>query len=134
MHIGKMKESKYLAKHDVTNNVTPSIRAKIAGLDKANLAMENQPEEWKYILLLQGKNVDGDPLKPLVLNQENIQRIAMTVGSEETDDWIGKIITLYNDTTVAFGGKMVGGIRVHVAQPVDQQVPAGDPFDDDIEF
>lgn len=125
MHIGKMKESKYLAKHDVTNEQTPSVRAKITGLEKQNLALDDAPPEWKYVLFLEGKNVDGEPLKPLVLNLENIQRIAMVTNSEETDDWMGKIITLYNDKTVAFGGKMVGGIRVYVQQNVE---PVSDDF------
>ncbi len=48
----------------------------------------------------------------MVLNNTNAQIIAMILKSEETDDWIGKQIVLYDDPNVSFGGKLVGGIRV----------------------
>jgi len=47
---------------------------------------------------------------------------------DETDNWIGKEITLYNDPTVSMGDQIVGGIRVQYMPPVS------DDMDDDIPF
>lgn len=48
----------------------------------------------------------------LILNKSRGEAIAAATGSFEMDDWIGKRIALYNDPTVKFGGKKVGGLAV----------------------
>jgi hypothetical protein len=35
----------------------------------------------------------------------------------ETDDWIGRKITLYLDRTVEFQGRVTGGIRIRAPRP-----------------
>lgn len=50
----------------------------------------------------------------LVLNRTNLKRIIAQHGGE-TDDWIGKTITLYPSET-DFGGKTVDCIRVREAK------------------
>jgi hypothetical protein len=54
--------------------------------------------------------------------------------SEDTDDWTGKKIVLYNDPNVSYAGKIIGGIRVRApkvkaAAPVKPMV-AAEVFDD----
>lgn len=111
MHISEIRESKYLKKEEVGNGLVLTIDS----LEQKNLAKENEPEEWKYVLNFQ----DCD--KPLVLNSTNAQIIAMITGSEETDEWTGHQIELYHDKTIAFGGRLVGGIRVRA--PGSAQAP-----------
>lgn len=41
--------------------------------------------------------------KPLGLNSTNARAIAKLLGSQKTEDWIGKAITIYPTTTMAFG-------------------------------
>jgi len=41
-----------------------------------------------------------------------MQLIARFTGSEDTENWEGKRIILYDDPSVSFGGKLTGGIRV----------------------
>jgi hypothetical protein len=66
---------------------------------------------------------EGD-IKAFVLNTTNGQLLAHYLGSPESDDWIGKRVTLYNDPTVSFAGKIVGGIRVREAlETVEGDVP-----------
>ena len=55
--------------------------------------------------------------KGLVLNKTNGEILAGLFG-DETDDWIGKRIVLYNDKSILFEGRR-GGIRV--------RIPAGAP-------
>ena len=62
-------------------------------------------EVSKYIMAFEGKD------KKLVLNKTNANLIAGQHG-EETDNWIGKQIKLY-EAQVDFGGRTVPAIRVY---------------------
>jgi hypothetical protein len=106
MNISELSESKYLKKEDMP------LEVQITGLSKENLAKEGEPAEHKYILHFNGN------VKPLVLNVTNAQLIGHQYG-EETDNWIGHTISLYNDPSVSFAGKLTGGIRVKLPNPDD---------------
>ena len=81
----------------------------------------------------------------MVVNVTNGDLIAAIAGSEDSDDWYGTKIECYNDETICFGGRQVGGIRVR--RPPQAQSdgshnkPAGgtssvvnQDFNDDIRF
>jgi len=116
MRIGEMKESKYLKKEDAGEGKLVTIRS----MEQSNVAMEDQPEELKWIVHF------DEFQKGMVLNWTNIQLIAKAVGTEETNDWKGKKVVIYEDPNVSFGGKLVGGIRV--------RAPKGTKSDEDIPF
>lgn len=127
MRIGEMKESKFLKKEEVGRGVLLTIRE----IHKENVAGENQAPDEKFIIYF------NEAKKGMVLNWTNIQLIAQAIGSEETDDWIGKQIVLYEDPNVSFGGKLTGGIRCRAPkQAVSEQkaAPTVAPFDDDFPF
>lgn len=105
--VNDLKDSKFLTKEDAD----PAISVTITGWRETDVSLESQPTKMKYVL--EFKEIG----KPLVLNNTNGQRIALLTGKDEFDEWIGFTITLFNDKMVEFGGKMVGGIRVHVPQP-----------------
>lgn len=124
MKISDMKESKYVKKEDCGEN---GIIVTIHSVGNENVAMENEPPEHKYIL-----NFKED-VKPLVMNWTNIQLCAQATGSDDTDNWPGKKIVLYNDPNVSFAGKLTGGIRIRKAQqstPSAAPVKSEDPNDD----
>lgn len=100
MNINDLKQSKYLKQSDVT----PPVLATIDRLNRENVAPEGD-EEIKPVLYFSGD------LKPFVVNWTNLQLIAEFLG-EETDDWAGKQIVLFNDPNVSYAGKRTGGIRV----------------------
>ena len=102
MHISQLKQSKFLTRADVGRGQLVTIKEII----QENVAKEGAPEEMKYCLVL--NELD----KPMVLNSTNGQIIAAITGSEDTDNWTGKQIVLFDDPNVSFGGKLVGGIRV----------------------
>ena len=62
--------------------------------------------ETKWLLYL-------SDLKPLIMNTTNI-RIAVAAfgGDSQTDNWGGKKIIVFDDDSVQFGGKVVGGVRL----------------------
>lgn len=57
--------------------------------------------------------------KKLALNSTNCATIAQLYGSNETNDWAGKRITLF-PTTTNFGGKTVDCIRVRPFLPKEK--------------
>ena len=73
--------------------------------------------EEKTIVYFQNKDLG------LALNKTNANTIADITGSEESDDWIGRPIVLFPDTT-DYQGKRVDCIRIKAPQPQPQPVPA----------
>lgn len=131
MKIGQMMESKFLKKEDVE----PPKLVTIRGFSQQNAGRDDAPEmKWTMSFI--------ELNKPMVMNSTNLQLCAQALGSEETDHWIGKQVVLYNDPSVQFQGKLIGGIRIRApkrrpgaqAAPEPAPVTAEDPFDDDIPF
>jgi hypothetical protein len=130
---GDMRESKFLKQSDVGNGVLLTI----SGCEQHNVAMKGEPPEMKWCLLF------AEAEKPFVINSTNLQICESIFGSDNTDDWMGHKLVLYNDPNVAFGGKLVGGIRVRAARmaaaaPTSKLPPAPvapeDMTDSDIPF
>ena len=124
-----MIPSKFIKQSDVE----PSKAVTIRGVKQVNVAQEDKPEELKYCLFF--RELD----KPMVLNSTNIQLLTHYLGTDETDDWKGKQVELYNDPTVSYGGKLTGGVRVRL--PGGNQAATKAPVkaaagidDDDIPF
>lgn len=98
----EMIESKFLKKEDAGEGILATIR----GVEKRDVGTESEPEQ-KWVLLLA-------EYKPLVLNSTNLALLEKALASDDTDDWTGKQIVLFNDENVSFGGKLTGGVRVDV--------------------
>jgi len=130
MNVNELKSSKFLKKEDVD----PAVRVTIKSVEQQNVALESQAPDTKWVMYFEEFD------KPLVLNSTNGQAISHICGSPESEDWIGKVIVLYNDPNVGFQGKITGGIRVRAMKqpkPVQAQTPAPvrEPGeDDDIPF
>jgi hypothetical protein len=56
--------------------------------------------------------------KPLVLNKTNMSTIIFLTGTNESDQWVGKRVTLYVKDDVEFGGKLVSAIRIRTKAPL----------------
>lgn len=122
MHINQLKESKYLKKEDCGQGILVTIK----GLSEENMAMEGQAPDLKWCIHFQ------EEAKPMALNSTNAQAIAKITNSEETDNWPGHKIVLYEDPNISFGGKLVGGIRVRAPRnqppkPAPVQAPTPMP-------
>lgn len=114
MNISELKRSNFLKRSDVGKGMLLTMRE----VKQENIAKEGAPEELKWCLHFD--EVD----KPMVLNSTNGQIIASIIGSDETDSWIGHKVVAYDDPTVSFGGKLVGGIRVRAPRNQPQSKPA----------
>lgn len=124
-NINSMKVSKFLKRDDAGRGMLVTIRE----VTQENVAKEGAPEELKWCAHFE------ETEKPLVLNFTNLQLIARIAKDENTDNWGGVPIVLYDDPNVSFGGKIVGGIRVRApkAGAVKPQHPEP-PEDDEIPF
>jgi hypothetical protein len=130
--IGQMTPSKFLKKDDFPEAGKVVTFQRFV---KENVARDNEPPEHKWVCYFAGEE------KGLVMNSTNLQRAARAMGSEDTDDWIGRQIVAFCDPDIEFGGKLVGGIRLRAVKPSagaqkarEQAAPAGDEPDDDIPF
>ncbi len=120
-NINEMKEHRYLTKEDVD----PPVKITIARCEKQDVSMESEPADERWTLYFK------EDYLPMVLNWTNISRIALVTEEENSDNWAGKTIVLFNDKSVMYKGKLTGGIRVQVqAEPVAPDVVDNMPITD----
>lgn len=93
----------YLQKEEIPDS---GATVRIRGAKEETL---EETERNKLILYF------DDLEKGLVCNITNINVLIDVLGSDETDDWMGREVELYVDHGVMFGGKRVGGIRVRAS-------------------
>ena len=116
MNVNQLKQSKFLTRGDVGKGILVTIRGDVY---QENVAKEGAPEENRWCIAF------DEVEKPMVLNSTNGQLIAKVCGSEESENWNGHKIVLYDDPNVSFAGKLVGGIRVRAPkQPAAKPVPS----------
>lgn len=108
-----MAESKFLKRSDVGAGKLLTIET----CKQQNVAKKDEAEELKWCLYF--AEVD----KPLVLNRTNSELIAMISNERNSDNWGGVKVVLYDDPTISFGGKLVGGIRVRAPRGAAAQRP-----------
>lgn len=113
MHISQFKESKFLRKEDCAKGILLTIDR----VEQQNVAKAGAPDELKFVLCFQ------EDVNPLVINMTNARLIASITGSEDTDDWHGHQIVCYNDPTIAYAGKVIGGIRVRAPRVAPRPAP-----------
>jgi hypothetical protein len=122
-----MHSGKYLTKDDVGRGILVTVK----GVVRRNIGLDDENPEYKWCLILH--EVD----KPFVLNVTNIDLCEEILGSDDTDQWLGKRLVLFVDPNVMYAGKRVGGIRVRAPRPgavlppppvVDTELDAEPPF------
>lgn len=113
MNISALKQSNFLTRGDVG----PGKLVTIDQIFQENVAKTGAPEELRWCISF----LETD--KPMVLNSTNGQLIAQITKSDDTDTWPGHKIVVYDDPSVSFGGKLVGGIRVRAPRNQPAQAP-----------
>ena len=125
MNINDLSNSKYLKGKDVPEPILVTIKS----IELTNVAKESEAKQERPVVHFR------ECEKPMVFNSTNLKRAAKALGSEETDEWIGKRLVVYFDEDVEFGGEIVGGLRVRKVQGrAAQEAPTPPPADRDPEF
>lgn len=97
MNLNQVFSGDYLKAEDLQGRTVPVIISKVE--------LKQFEDGNKLVLHFEGKN------KQLVANKTNANIIAENTGTSETDNWVGKRISLYVKK-VEFQGKLVPAIRV----------------------
>lgn len=100
-NINEMMPSKYLKISDVPDPVIVTV----AGVKKVNIAQEDKEPEYKWGIKF------NEFSKPMILNKTNMTVAAVVFRSNQTEDWVGKEIILFNDESVSYAGQITGGLR-----------------------
>lgn len=106
MKLGEVFTSNYLTSTDLHQQDVPVTITTVASKD-----FENDKGGKDMKLIIGFKELE----KSLVCNKTNATTIG-DIHGDETDEWPGKRITLY-ETEVEFGGKTTLGIRVRLRAP-----------------
>jgi hypothetical protein len=118
--ISQMVESKYLKQGDIEDDTIVTIKK----VGQANIGKEDGPVDMKW--LIRFNEFD----KPMVLNRTNISLLGNFI-SDDTDDWIGKQVIVYNDESIQFQGKVTGGLRFKRMKAAAKRQPAPTMEDED---
>ncbi len=129
MKTGEMIQSKYLKALDFDED---GQTVTIKGVRQENVGKDNDPDDNRWVIYYR------ELPKGQVLNVTAIRLLEHIFG-DETENWKGKQLIIYNDPTIAFAGKITGGIRLRQLPKAQTQKPAAEPtadkdFDDDIPF
>lgn len=100
MKVGKFI-SNYLKAKDLRTPQTYTITA----AEEAEFKNEKPGDKPKLVIYF--KEIE----QGVVTCPESINQIVEILGSEETDEWIGKKIVVFCDAAVKFQNKPIGGIR-----------------------
>ena len=105
----KYRSSKFLKKDDFGHPVVATVES----VKEENVAQDGEPKKVKLV-------AHFDELdRGLILNVSNCEVLAELAGSDETEQWSGAVVELFNDKEIRFQGKKTGGIRLRkpIAQP-----------------
>ena len=111
MKIGELYSGGYM-KREHLNGADRTFQ--IAAIEVMEFDKDAGGKERKAVLEFESEH------NKLVLCKTNAETIAAMYG-EDTGGWIGKLITLYDDPTIMFGSRKVGGIRI---RPTVEGAPA----------
>jgi len=117
--------SKYLAKEDVG---TTGKNLTIAGFKRETVGHGSDSDERAVMHF-------KEDVKPMVLNKTNKNRLKHYLQAVTSEDASGKVINVYNDPDIEFGGEIVGGLRIRAAQELPEATePKNNDFDSDVPF
>jgi len=124
--------------------VFPSKYLKVDDLEEADITVTIKDCTWEEFTDPKTKRADQKPVlhfremdaKPLILNKTNWKTIEKVLGSDDSEHWIGKKITLFATEVESFG-EMALAVRVRVPRgkpAASQPVPETEIGSDDIPF
>ena len=118
--------SKYLKKDDVGEE---GVILTIRGFKEETIEGDGGDEQKIVMYFMENYH-------PMVVNRTNSQLIGIATGAANAGEARGKKIVVYNDPTISFGGKVIGGLRIKKLATAPKQAINQDLSDikSDIEF
>jgi hypothetical protein len=116
MNKSAFKNSRYITQDEVREK--GGLRVTVDETVKENVALQGEKPRIRPVIHF----TDHD--KSFVCNATNAEIIFDQTGTVDSDDWVGVVLELGVDPSVAFGGKVTGGIRVTSAKrPAEPSKP-----------
>lgn len=100
-----MKVSKFLSRLKAEDIKEPKTVTVESVFETAVFDEERDSE--KTLLGIKFLELDSE----VALGKTTVRQLVDIFRSDESDDWVGKKVIIYNDPEVKFGTKKVGGIR-----------------------
>jgi len=118
MHVDLLYPSDYLAAGDLQGR---DVTLTISRIEHEELHRQGGGSEWKWVVYFREMESRHDkdarkPNKRLVLNKKTHLDALRSMYGTETNDWVGKRVTLY-PTTTKFGRETVDCIRIRDKVP-----------------
>ena len=101
-----MSNSRFLSKGDVGED---GVVLTIARFSEEDVQTGDDDFESKTVMHFEGST------KPMILNRTNAQLLGVATGVRTVGEAIGRQIVVFADPTIAFGGRVVGGLRIRKA-------------------
>lgn len=101
-----MKAGRFLSNYLKVTDVKEPLEVTISSVASEEFGREDDEKEKKLVLYF--KELE----QGLVLGKTLLNFCITRFGTDETDEWLGKKVTLYHDPNVFFRGQRVGGIRL----------------------
>lgn len=99
----------YLRKEDVESVGDSGLNVEILRVRKDSILSDGEEVEKWFMDF-------AELPKALVLNKTNAEECAEILKSQNTDDWAGKVVNLFIDSSVQYRGKKIGGLRIRAAK------------------
>ena len=111
-----MRMSGYVSKYLRADSITEPMVVTISSVEE-QLVGKNGDEERKPVCRFEELD------QGLVLNSTTTRQLIELLASDESDDWIGERVTIFNDPNVSYAGRQTGGLRFREAPQADQKTP-----------
>jgi len=104
-----MKAGKYLSNFLKSRDVKEPIVITITSVEVESFKDDDGGE--RESLVLYAREIE----QGVVMSKTALNQVIEILGTDETDEWTGKRITLFNDKNVLYKGARVGGLRFREA-------------------
>ncbi len=101
-------ESKFLKHQDLEGQ---DWVVTIRSVERQEMENRDGKKERKFVLFFKEHE------KGMILNATNIGTITTLFNSDDSDNWVGKRVTIYEKDDVEMGGKLISGLRVRPKLP-----------------
>lgn len=98
-----MRASKFMSTYLRKEEIDGDQELTISSVEVEEVGPEKDPKPVMYF-----KEIE----KGMIIGSKAVLNTLIDAFGDETDEWVGKKITVYVDPNVAFKGKRIGGLRV----------------------
>ena len=101
-------DSKYLKHEELDGH---DLDFTISRVERHKMKNNDGVEERKFVVFF------SEMEKGMILNATNMKTITKLMNSNESDEWVGKRITVYTKDDIEMGGELKSGLRVRPKAP-----------------